>query len=94
MTEYILFPALYPILHLSSDNREIQEKIDHPKKLLKSLSISGENVTLNQAVYKEMESMDIAKDGSQYSTNSIILLGCKVHMDSKSGYHINTLFYF
>ena len=70
--------ALCPIIHLSTDDNVVKEKIKNSRKLLKSLDIGSHSLELSQAVYTEMETVDVAHNHHQYNTNAVILVGCKV----------------
>jgi len=71
--------ALFPIIHLTSDMNVIRERVENSRKLSKSLVVGGTTVGINQAVFSEQDQVDVAnKNGKQYDTNSIILVGCKV----------------
>ena len=69
--------ALCPIIHLSTDDNVVKEKTKNSRKLLKSIDIGSHSLELTQAVYTEMETVDVAHNHHQYNTNAIILVGCK-----------------
>ena len=71
-------PALCPLIHLSTDANIIKERIKNSRKLLRSVEVGAHSLGLSQAVYSEMESVDVAHDHHQYNTNAVILVGCKV----------------
>ena len=63
--------ALYPLLHLTSE-------IGETKKLAKTVNTSSGALAISQAVYKELDAVDVAGEHVRYDTNSVILVGCKV----------------
>ena len=63
---------------MSTDENVVKEKIRNSRKLLKSLDIGSHSLELSQAVYTEMETVDVAHNHHQYNTNAVILVGCKV----------------
>lgn len=63
---------------MSTDDNVVKEKIKNSRKLLKSLDIGSHSLELSQAVYTEMETVDVAHNHQQYNTNAVILVGCKV----------------
>ena len=69
-----------PIIHISTDDNVVKEKTKNSRKLLKSIDIGSHSLELNQAVYTEMETVDVAHNHHQYNTNAIILVGCKVRL--------------
>ena len=73
---YIL--ALFPIIHLNSDEGVVKEKKTNSRKLMKSLDIHGHTQSVSQAIFTEMDAVDVARDGHKYNTNAVILVGCKV----------------
>ena len=75
----ILFQALFPIIHLNSDEAVIKEKKSNPRKLMRSVEAGrGVSLTLSQAVFEEHDNVDVAHNADHYNTNAIILVGCKV----------------
>ena len=63
--------ALYPLLHLSTETHDV-------KKLAKTVSTSSGVLSISQAVYAELDTVDVAGEHHRYDTNSVILVGCKV----------------
>ena len=65
--------ALYPIIHLTPHTGEA-------RRLANTINTSSGPLAISQAVYTELDTVDIAgeRSGSRYDTNSIILVGCKV----------------
>ena len=47
---------------------------------MKSIDIGSHSLDLCQAVYTEMETVDVAHNHHQYNTNAVILVGCKVRL--------------
>ena len=70
--------ALCPIIHLTTDDNVVKEKRQNSRKLMKSVDIGSHSLELCQAVYTEMETVDVAHNHHQYNTNAVILVGCKV----------------
>ena len=45
---------------------------------MKNLDIHGHTQSVSQAIFTEMDAVDVARDGHKYNTNAVILVGCKV----------------
>jgi len=72
--------ALFPVVHVSTDAREIRAREDKSSALDRTLVLPGHmKVGLNQGVYIEQDQDDLG-DGKhrRHTTNAIILVGCKV----------------
>ena len=67
--------ALYPLLHLSTETHDV-------RKLAKSVNTSSGPLPISQAVYAELDAVDVAGERVRYDTNSVILVGCKVKSSS------------
>lgn len=70
--------ALFPIIHLNSDEVVVKDKKANSRKLMKNLDTHGHSQSVSQAIFTEMDSVDVAKDGHKYNTNAVILVGCKI----------------
>ena len=77
--------ALFPIIHLNSDEGVIKDKKANSRKLMKNLDTHGHSQSVSQAIFTEMDSVDVAKDGHKYNTNAVILVGCKVSIEFTGG---------
>ena len=73
---------------MTTDDNVVKEKIKNSRKLMKSIDIGSHSLDLCQAVYTEMETVDVAHNHHQYNTNAVILVGCKVR-DLVSLYLLN-----
>ena len=63
--------ALYPILHLTSHTTEA-------RRLANTINTPTGTLSISQAVYTELDTVDVAGEQARYDTNSIILVGCKI----------------
>ena len=63
--------ALYPILHLTPHTTEA-------RRLANTINTATGPLAISQAVYTELDTVDVAGEQERYDTNSIILVGCKV----------------
>ena len=63
--------ALYPILHLTSHTTEA-------RRLANTINTPTGTLAISQAVYTELDTVDVAGEQARYDTNSIILVGCKI----------------
>ena len=63
--------ALYPVLHLTTETTEA-------RRLVKTVNTSSGTIPISQAIYTELDAVDVAGEQARYDTNSIILVGCKV----------------
>ena len=77
--------ALFPIIHLNSDEVVVKDKKANSRKLMKNLDTHGHSQSVSQAIFTEMDSVDVAKDGHKYNTNAVILVGCKVSIEFTGG---------
>ena len=69
--------ALYPIIHLTPHTAEA-------RRLVNSINTTVGPLAISQAVYTELDTVDVAGGHSRYDTNSIILVGCKVFFSHDS----------